>query len=70
MTNIAELRARKNRMSQKELAEKIGVTQTSISLWENNPLSMNAVNIVKVCKFFGVTSDEILGINKDKEVTL
>ncbi|MCM2138862.1 helix-turn-helix transcriptional regulator [Vagococcus fluvialis] len=70
MTNIAELRARKNRMSQKELAEKIGVTQASISLWENNPLSMNAVNIVKVCKFFEVTSDEILGINKDKEVTL
>lgn len=34
MVGIAELRARKGKMSQRELAEKIGTTQTSISNWE------------------------------------
>ncbi|MEB6088075.1 helix-turn-helix transcriptional regulator [Enterococcus casseliflavus] len=64
MVGIAELRARKGKMSQRELAEKIGTTQTSISNWENNPLSMNAENIVKLAMFFGVSSDDILGIKR------
>lgn len=69
MVGIAELRARKGKMSQRELAEKIGTTQTSISNWEKNPLSINAENIVKMAIFFGVSSDEILGIDhKEKEL--
>lgn len=54
-------------MSQRELAEKIGTTQTSISNWENNPLSMNAENIVKLAMFFGVSSDDILGIERKEK---
>ncbi|MBO1141486.1 helix-turn-helix transcriptional regulator [Enterococcus avium] len=67
MVGIAELRARKGKMSQRELAEKIGTTQTSISNWENNPLSMNAENIVKLAMFFGVSSDDILGIERKEK---
>lgn len=67
MIGIAELRARKGKMSQRELAEKIGTTQTSISNWENNPLSMNAENIVKLAMFFGVSSDDILGIEQKEK---
>lgn len=66
MVGIAELRARKGKMSQRELAKVLGTTQASISNWEKNPLNMNAENIVKIAMFFGVSSDEILGI-KSKE---
>lgn len=69
MVSIAELRARKGKMSQRELAKEIGTTQTSISNWESNPLSMNAENIVKLALYFNVSSDEILGIeHKEKEL--
>lgn len=64
MVGIAELRAKNGKMSQRELAKKIGTTQTSISNWEKDPLSMNAENIVKLCKFFEVSSDDLLGIKK------
>lgn len=64
MVGIAELRARKGKMSQRELAEKLGTTQTSISNWEKDPLSMNASNIIKMAMFFDVSSDDILGIEK------
>ena len=67
MVGIAELRARKGKMSQRELAEKIGTTQTSISNWENNPLSMNAENIVKLAMFFFVFFDDILGIERKEK---
>ena len=52
-------------MSQRTLAREIDTTQTSISNWEKDPLSMNAENIVKLCLYFNVTSDEILGIKKE-----
>jgi len=67
MVNIAELRARKGRMSQKKLAEELGVSPASISQWENDPLSMSSKNIIKVCLYFGVTSDELLGIKKKEK---
>lgn len=40
MVNIAELRMRHGKMSQKELAKELGTEQANISRWENNPLSM------------------------------
>lgn len=67
MVNIAELRARKGKMSQKKLAEEIGVEQSQISRWEDNPLSMSSKNLIKVALYFGVTIDELLGV-KDKEL--
>lgn len=66
MTTIAELRAKNGKMSQRELAKKIGTTQTSISNWEKDPLSMNAKAIVSMCILFGVSSDELLGIRNNK----
>jgi len=62
MVTIAELRARNGKMSQKELAEKIGTTQTSISLWEKDIDSISSTYLKKLCLYFNVSSDELLGI--------
>lgn len=64
LVSIAELRARNQKMTQKELADKLGVEQSQISKWESNPLSMSSKNLVKVAIFFGVTTDELLGVGK------
>ena len=53
-------------MSQRELAEKISVTQTTISNWEKNPESISGENLKKVALFFRVSTDELLGIKVDK----
>jgi len=65
VVNIAELRARRGRMTQKALATEINVSSASVSQWENDPMTMSSKSIIKVCLFFGVTSDELLGIKKD-----
>lgn len=62
MITIAELRARHGKMTQKELAEKLGTSQTSVSLWEKDIESISAPYLKKVCKFFGVSADELLGL--------
>ena len=47
-------------MSQDELAEKLGVSRQSISLWETGQTQPTIDNIIALSKIFNVTSDEIL----------
>ena len=51
-----------NNLSQQKLAEQIGVTQKAIDFWEKGINEPKASYIIKLAKFFGVTSDYILGI--------
>ena len=64
MVSIAELRARHNKMSQRELAKKLGVTQTSISNWEKDRTNISGEYLISLALFFNVSTDDILGINK------
>lgn len=69
MVSIAELRARNNKMSQSELAEKLNVKQSQISRWEDNPLSISSKNLIKLALYFNVSVDELLGIGEeDKKI--
>lgn len=67
MVSIAELRARNNKMSQRELAKQLNVTQTTISNWEKNPEAISGENLKKVALFFKVSTDELLGIKVDQK---
>ena len=62
IVTIAELRARNNKMSQQELAVALGTTQTTVSFWEKDIGSISAPYLVKVCRYFGVSADKLLGI--------
>ncbi len=62
MKKISELRLQNNKMSQRELAEAINVTQASVSRWEQNQLSISGANLIKLATFFNVSADELLGI--------
>lgn len=66
MVTIAELRARNGKMSQKQLADELGTTQTSVSLWEKDIDSISSGYLKKLCLYFNVSSDDILGINGKK----
>ena len=59
--NIRELRIEKN-LSQSELAEKVNISQSSIARYELGQTEPKATDIIKLCNFFGVSSDILLGI--------
>lgn len=65
MKKISDLRAQNERMSQRELAEAINVTQASISRWEKNQLSISGANLIKLATYFKVSADELLGIEDE-----
>ena len=60
---IRELRKEKG-ITQTELAKEISTTQDTISLWELGKSYPDVINVVKLCKFFGVTADYLLGLNE------
>ena len=52
------------KISQIELAEKVGVTQNTISQWETGTRRPNIEMLVKLTEVFGCTADELLGIER------
>lgn len=61
MNKIKELR-KKNKLSQKELADMIPVNQTAISQWERGITTPNPNALKRLCQIFNQTSDYFLEI--------
>ena len=57
---LKELRTAQN-LNQKELAEKLGYSQNTISQWESGKRSMDADTLARIADYFGVTTDTVLG---------
>lgn len=58
---IRELRLEKG-LTQAKLAEALNTTQRNISKYEMEVLDLSTETVVKICKYFGVTSDYLLGL--------
>ena len=51
-------------LSQMDLAKATGISQSAIAKWELNKTEPTASAIVTLAKFFGETSDYLLGIDE------
>ncbi len=58
---------KENKISQEELAEKLGVSRQSISLWENEQTQPTLENIMALANIFGVSSDTLLDIDNKND---
>lgn len=57
---IKELRKSK-KMSQSELGKFIGVSQTTVTAWENGRAEPSSSYVTKLATFFNVSTDYLLG---------
>lgn len=60
MERLKELRMEKD-LSQLELAKTTGFSQSSIAYWETGQRVPNATAVITLARFFGVTTDYLLG---------
>jgi len=60
--NIKGLRTAHS-LNKVELATKLGVSKQTISNWENNNVQPSIDTLVKIAKFFDVTTDYLLDLN-------
>ena len=61
---LKELRL-KNKMSQEELATKLGVTRQAVSKWEQNLALPDTNNLISIAKIFNVKVDELVNYNTE-----
>ena len=55
---------KENGLTQKEIAEKLGIAQSNVSDWENDVSRPEYENLIKLAEIYGVTVGELLGIEK------
>ncbi|MGN0115638.1 MAG: helix-turn-helix transcriptional regulator [Acutalibacteraceae bacterium] len=59
--SIKELRVRHS-LSQKQLAEQLGVSQQTVAKWESGNASPKPALIKRIAEYFDVSADYLLGI--------
>lgn len=55
-------------ISQVELASKLGVTKQCVSNWENDNILPSIEMLIKIAKYFNVSTDYLLGISTNKSI--
>lgn len=61
---LRELRADKN-LTQKQLADCLQTNFRNISRYEREEIDLSTDMIIKICKFFDVSADYLLGIKDE-----
>lgn len=51
---------------QKEVADILGIKQSAYSKYEKRRTKLQIEDLIKLCEFYNVSADEILGINIKK----
>ncbi len=68
MNRLKELR-KGLQLSQEELAKKINTSQRNIGRWENGENEPSATFVKNLAEFFGCTTDYLLGLEDDCNIT-
>lgn len=55
-------------ISQVELAKHLGVTKQCVSNWENDNILPSVDMLVKIAKYFNVSTDYLLDLNNSKTI--
>lgn len=63
MEKLRELR-KQNKLSMKELGAILGLSESTISLYENGKREPDIATIIKIANYFNISVDELLGIKK------
>ena len=61
---------KKNKITQKALAEQLGVKHNAISAWENGVNSIDIDTLFRVCKIFVVTVNDMYEMTSSEPTTI
>lgn len=67
MKNLAVLRKNKG-LTQMQLAKLIGVSTSTVAMWETGQRKPDYHTIVRLCEFFAVGFEQLLGVDKPQPV--
>lgn len=56
--------------TQKQVAEKLGISQNNYSYWEQGKVKVSSLYLEKLAKIFNCSVENLLGINKDEKIKI
>lgn len=56
------------KITQSELARQLGITRNGVNSWEQGLSTPSPASIVELAKFFGVSTDYLLGVSSSQAV--
>ena len=68
MNRLKELRVGRG-LKQTELAAQLSITQGALSGWETGRYQIGSDDLIKIAKFFNVSTDYVLGLSGVQEAT-
>ncbi len=63
---LVELRTSKG-VTQEDVAQSLSVSNKTISKWENGASTPDLTMVVELAKYYGITTDTLLGLSEDKK---
>ncbi len=66
---LRALRA-KNGMTQSDVASALGISQQTYSKYEKQDVNIDSATIVKICEYYGISSDYLLGIKDNSDIDI
>jgi len=57
-------------LTQKQLAEKLDIGKGAISAYEQNTMYPSIDVLIKICQFFNVSADFLLGLSETKDIKI
>ena len=69
MKNLRKIR-KESGMTMKDLAERIGVSESAISQYENGKRQPGYETLIELSKIFDVSTDYILGIEDNADISM
>lgn len=67
VNELIKLYRKQSKLTQEQLAQKIGTTQDTISLWELGKSKPDFDSIRQLCIIFGISADELLEIETETQ---
>ena len=65
-SDILRMLRAKYKLSQQDIGNIVGLTSQAVSKWENNIAQPDNDSLIKLAKHFNVSTDYLLGIEKEK----
>lgn len=67
---LKQYREKNPLLTQKKLADALGVSRSTVAMWENEKNEPDNIMLARIAEYFHITTDELLGLSSEKQADI
>ena len=68
--NLKKYRLKANHLTQQKLADVLGVSRSTVAMWENGKNEPDNIMLARIAEYFHITTDELLGLSSEEQTDI